>query len=386
MKRTQPGWLAETVVVVDDDRASLALCEQILSASGQRNVLLFEDPATALESIDPRMIDLLIVDLQMPEIDGLELLQRIREGVPEDDFVPVLVVTSDPSSETRRRALAFGADDFLTKPIDLVEMSLRVRHLLRLRAMHAELRNSNAALELEVNVRTGELQLAMDRLENLVRAKDVFLASVSHELRTPLTAVLGFAMELADHCAVLSLEEVAGAARTIAEQAADLSAIIDDLLVAARSDINAVQVFKQQVQLDQELMSVLDVLPADDRSRIYESEAEVSVQGDRLRIRQIMRNLLTNALRHGGDKIRVDLTSDGVLGSITVIDDGPGISPRMENHLFEPYFHGTGDSGQPDSIGLGLTVSRLLARLMDGDLELVDHPEGTAFRLALPVD
>jgi signal transduction histidine kinase len=327
----------------------------------------------------------LIVDLQMPEIDGLELVQRIREGVPEDDFVPVLVITSDPSPETRRKALAFGADDFLAKPIDLVETGLRVRHLLRLRAMHAELRNSNAALEIEVDIRTRELQAAMDRLEKLVKAKDVFLASVSHELRTPLTAVLGFAMELADHCALLSLDEVASAARTIAEQATELSAIIDDLLVAARSDINAVQVLKQRVQLDQELISVLHVLQADDRARIHESYAEVAVQGDRLRIRQIMRNLLSNALRHGGDKIRVDLASDGALGSITMIDDGPGIPPSMETHLFEPYFHGTGDAGQPGSIGLGLTVSRLLARLMDGDLELVDHPDGTAFRLTLPI-
>ncbi|MGH8925126.1 MAG: sensor histidine kinase [Acidimicrobiia bacterium] len=108
------------------------------------------------------------------------------------------------------------------------------------------------------------------------------------------------------------------------------------------------------------------------------------VQGDHLRVRQILRNLITNALRHGGDVIRVELGTSAGTGTITVIDDGPGVPPESLDRLFEPYHHGRGDAGQPASIGLGLTVSRFLARLMEGDIRLVPHPDGTAFELSLP--
>ncbi len=197
----------------------------------------------------------------MPEIDGFHLLKKIRETVPDDEFFPVLVVTADATTETRRKALMLGADDFLTKPIDVVEMTLRVKHLLQLRTLHIALSDSRHELASEVEEKTSELKTAMQRLENLVKAKDVFIASVSHELRTPLTAVLGFANELACNTDDLSREEVAGAAQIIAEQAADLSAIIDDLLVAARSDINAVQVLKEEVDLTKELNAVVLGIP-----------------------------------------------------------------------------------------------------------------------------
>ena len=71
-------------------------------------------------------------------------------------------------------------------------------------------------------------------------------------------------------------------------------------------------------------------------------------------------------------------------GTITVIDDGPGVPSESLDRLFEPYYHGPGDAGQPASIGLGLTVARFLARLMDGDIRVVTRPNGTAFELSLP--
>lgn len=372
------------VLVVDDDPASLRLSEQILLAAGYWNVHLFSDPREVTKAVEPLKVDLVISDLQMPDVDGFSLLKSIKESVPEGEFLPVLVVTADATTESRRKALLLGADDFLTKPIDVVEMTLRVRHLLQLRTLHTALSNSRHELASQVEDRTAELRAAMDRLENLVKAKDVFIAGVSHELRTPLTAVLGFANELASNTSVLSREEVADAARTISEQATHLAAIIDNLLVAARADIDAVQMFREEVDVKKELDVVAQGIPLVDRERIQFPATGLMVQGDRLRVRQILRNLLTNALRHGGDMIRIEFARSPGVGTITVTDDGPGIPPELADQLFEPYQRGQGDAGQPASIGLGLTVSRFLARLMDGDIELVSHPDGTSFALSLP--
>jgi signal transduction histidine kinase len=372
------------IVVVDDDPASLDLSERILHAAGYTNVKACPSPGEALQVIEHEEIDLLVADLQMPEIDGLNLLTRLKASVPEDGFVPVLIVTSDDGLQRRRNALALGADDFLTKPIDVVEMTLRVRHLLRMRKMHVQLSNTRDGLEFEVIARTEELRSAMARLEDLVRAKDIFIASVSHELRTPLTAVLGFASELASESSRLSPDEVAASARIIAEQATDLSAIIEDLLVAARRDIQAVSVLSEEVAIVDEIHAVIRVMNPADQARIGPVEGQLLVRADRLRVRQILRNLLNNAVRHGGPNIEVELGAWNGFSTVTVLDNGTGIPPEFQAGMFEPYFHGVGDPGQPASIGLGLAVSRFLARLMEGEVDFVPQATGTGVRLSLP--
>jgi signal transduction histidine kinase len=370
------------VVVVADDPGSLRLSEQNLLAAGYWNLRLLTDPGQIMGLLQPLTVDLVICDVQMPDIEGV--LKQIRDTVPADEYLPVLVVTADAGTETKHKALRLGADDFLAKPIDVVEMALRVKHLLELRILHSALSVARSELESEVEERTRELETAMEHLGNLVKAKDLFIASVSHELRTPLTAVLGFAEELARNHNGFSRDEMAGTARMIAAQAADLSAIIDDLLVAARSDINTVHVLVEVVDLSSEISTVLQGFHENDRMRVQFPTGQLRVRADHLRVRQILRNLINNALRHGGRDISLELCIGAELGTITVIDDGPGLPAETLERLFEPYFHGQGDSGQPGSIGLGLSVSRFLARLMNGDIRVVTRPEGTAFELSLP--
>jgi two-component system OmpR family sensor kinase len=196
--------------------------------------------------------------------------------------------------------------------------------------------------------------------------------------------VLGFAKELASESDRLEPSEIADSAAIIAEQATDLSAIIDDLLVAARIDIQAVSVLSETVDLRSELEAVVAAMGENHRCRVMISDSRAEAVGDHLRVRQILRNLLSNAIEHGGDHVYAEVESWGDFSTITIIDDGPGIPEEVQGRMFEPYFHGIGDSGQPESIGLGLAVSRFLARLMSGDLDLVPHPTATAFRLSLP--
>jgi len=372
------------ILVVEDQVADLHLIEQVLTSAGFLNVGLSSDPLTVAHMFDPTRLDLLILDLWMPGLDGFALLRQMRERIPVGTYLPVLVITADVSVDTRRRALVAGATDFLTKPIDVVEVTLRVRHLLETRRLQVELFEERSQLESLVEGRTAELATANAKLSDLVLAKDEFIASVSHELRTPLTGVLGFARELNERLDALTREEVATISRLIVEQSTEAAAIIDDLLVAARADVESVRVHAERVDIRAEFESVLRTLPAEVTGRVKLPAATAVAVADRLRVRQILRNLVGNAFKYGGPHVGVEITPSDSVVDVLVSDDGPGVVPEEQVRLFDPYFRGSATAGQTQSIGLGLTVSRRLARLMGGDLVYQPGHRGSAFRLTLP--
>ncbi|HEX5696950.1 MAG TPA: response regulator, partial [Acidimicrobiia bacterium] len=265
-------------MVVDHDPASLRSVERALAADGYRDLRLFTDGRQALDELSHGDVHLVICDLDMPAIAGLSLLQLVKGRVPEDEFLPVLALTLDSSSAARRRAMLLGADDCLTKPTNEVEVTVRVKHMLQLQSLRASLSNSKSDQASEV-FRAGEMESTLADLQHVIKAKDMFIASVSHELRTPLTAVLGFAEMLTTAGNGLSPDEMAETARIIAEQAADLSAIIDDLLIAARSEIDTVQVVEEDVDLTREVNSVVHGIAEAERTRIHLPSGSLIVRG-----------------------------------------------------------------------------------------------------------
>lgn len=371
------------IVVVDDDPGSLTLMQQVLAHDGYLNVFVTTDPRQVRDLFSDSEPDLVILDLHMPHIDGFELLDRLTQLIHRDSFVPFLMLTADASGDTRRKALAAGATDFLTKPIDIAELSLRVARLLQTRRLTVQLSHERAMLATVVADQTEELRNANSALVQLVQAKDEFVASVSHELRTPLTAVVGFARELADDPERFDPLEISTMIRTIADQSSDVAAIIDDLLVAARAQMGRVRLLSERVDLRIEVQAAAQTLGETSERIQFPGDTAIAL-GDRQRVRQILRNLLVNAVRHGGPEVVVQITAEDDLAEISVADDGPGIPVENRQHLFDPYFHGDRELSQPASIGLGLTVSRQLARMMGGDLEYEHTEKGSTFRLALP--
>ena len=146
------------VLVVDDQQANLDLLAMVLGRAGYEQVTLTTDASWALDHFTTLDPDLLLLDLHMPGLDGFEVLRRMRTVVGPEDLLPVLVITADSTAATRRAALGLGAHDFLTKPIDVTETTLRAANLLRTRMLHVRLRDHNAGLERLVQARTGQLQ------------------------------------------------------------------------------------------------------------------------------------------------------------------------------------------------------------------------------------
>ena len=152
------------ILIADDADANVLLLQRILGRAGYTDLRSASDGQTALELAQEINPDLILLDLQMPRLSGVEVLERLRGILPEGAYLPVLVLTADPNSERKREALALGAMDFLVKPFDATEVLLRVRNLLHTRSLHMQ-------LEARVEERTQSLRNAqLEILERLARA------------------------------------------------------------------------------------------------------------------------------------------------------------------------------------------------------------------------
>lgn len=145
------------ILVVDDDRMSVTLLEQLLQRHGYCHVKTVTDSRVAVETCISFGPDLLLLDLIMPEVDGFAILDAIRSDAAED-FLPIVVLTADTHEESKARALEAGATDFLVKPVSQTEALLRIRNLLEMRRLYVALENQRLALEEAVRERTTELR------------------------------------------------------------------------------------------------------------------------------------------------------------------------------------------------------------------------------------
>jgi putative two-component system response regulator len=169
------------IVVVDDEPANVDLLDAVLTRAGYHSVVSTTDPHEALELCRDAPPDLLLLDVHMPELDGFEVLERLRATRVGAGHFPVLVLTADSTPEMRNRALAAGASDFVVKPLDPIEVTLRVANLVAAHRLQAELRSDKTALEDAVRARTAELELARsEMLERLALAAE-FRDDQTHE-------------------------------------------------------------------------------------------------------------------------------------------------------------------------------------------------------------
>jgi Amt family ammonium transporter len=213
------------------------------------------------------------------------------------------------------------------------------------------------------------------------KARDEFVATVSHELRNPISVLLGLAQELAADYDGFSDEERREMADVMARQADDASWIIEDLLVAYREDMSRVAVFTETFDVMDEIRRVMEGIDAPIRLELGEGDTRVSA--DPRRTRQILRNLVTNAVRYGGDDVVVEARSSGNSVEVMVRDSGDPLDPNEAQRIFESYERGSGLL-DAKSVGLGLSVARKLAGLMNGYLEYSHDGEYSSFVVTLP--
>src|ERR1700682_1271038 len=159
------------ILIVDDQEANVRLLEFILDSAGFREYRHTTDSRQVLHLWASFQPDLILLDLQMPHLDGFKVMEQLATELPSHVYLPILVLTADISAEAKRKALSSGASDFLSKPLDAIEVILRIKNLLRTRWLNAELQQHNQTLEAKVQERTAQLAEAqLEILERLATA------------------------------------------------------------------------------------------------------------------------------------------------------------------------------------------------------------------------
>ncbi|HEV8456223.1 MAG TPA: HD domain-containing phosphohydrolase [Gemmatimonadales bacterium] len=161
------------ILIVDDEPRNVRVLKRVLAVAGYRQVLAITDPRDAIARFAEIGPDLLLLDLHMPEIDGVAVMERLRAGMPASEYFPILMLTGDASPQACQRALAMGASDFVAKPFDMHEVLIRIRNLLETRFLHRQVAEHNLQLERKVRERTAELDTAqLDTVARLALAAE----------------------------------------------------------------------------------------------------------------------------------------------------------------------------------------------------------------------
>lgn len=226
-----------------------------------------------------------------------------------------------------------------------------------------------------------ELEIEAER--TISRAKDAFIAGLSHELRTPLTSIYGFAEVLSDG-SVSGAEATQEAAQVIANEAAEMTRMVDDLLVASRLESTGVGIDLAPTPVHGVVESAITPFERAGGQVAREPTTAMAL-ADAARLRHVLVNLLSNAFRHGGAHVGVSVTSDGQQVGIEVWDDGPGVSDDQLVRMFDRFVHQGDEPLLTGSVGLGLAVASRLTDLMGGGLQYQRYNGKSYFVASLPV-
>ncbi len=231
-----------------------------------------------------------------------------------------------------------------------------------------------------MRAREEDLGARIEAARSLNLAKDELIAGISHELRTPLTSIHGFSEILLEYPGIDSgAQELIG---FINASSADLTRMVNDLLTAAKLDANGLVTSFEEVDLAREVNAV--VAPYRRGGHVIETDLSPSkLFTDSLRVRQIIHNLVSNALRHGGDRIRVSTGEKEGSVVLVVADNGAGVKPGMEDLLFKRFANPGRRALVAGSVGLGLAISRELASKLGGELDYTREDGWTLFSLHL---
>ncbi|MDH5372449.1 MAG: HAMP domain-containing histidine kinase, partial [Acidimicrobiia bacterium] len=232
--------------------------------------------------------------------------------------------------------------------------------------------------------RQSELERRLAAERDLAASREKFIANASHELRTPLTGILGMALLLEEDPALQDSDIASELLDMVISEAGDLSRMVDDLLTTARLDSGALHFAFEDCDINEATHEAVATLTRAGLVVDIDTDPGV-VRTDKLRLRQVLRNLLSNAQKYGGPHIRVDGHIEGTTYVWSVVDDGAGVTDAVLERLFRPFVHRGEDVAVTDSVGLGLSIVHALVHGMGGDVSHTRMNDETYFTVRLPL-
>ncbi|WP_319760515.1 ATP-binding protein [Maridesulfovibrio sp.] len=359
------------VLIVDDMPANIEMLSELLSHEYRVSVALNGFDAIELAKSSP-MPDLILLDIMMPGIDGYQVCKILKEN-EDSRHIPVIFVTSRAEVQSEEKGFEFGAVDYVVKPFNPAVVLARVK-------THIALYNQTRLLQNLIKERTAELEKAKNEAVMANKAKSNFLANMSHELRTPLNGIMGMTQ-------ILTNSDLSKENREFLEYAHQSSThmldMVNDLLEISNVEAGKIKLSPR----DFNVRSSLEGVVAHYSKRAtekglkltfnIEDDFPLNLNADITRIRQVLINLLNNAIQfteQGSIEISVSAVADRhdtVKMYFTIADTGIGIAEDQYEKIFEPFTIGEDYMTKKyGGAGLGLSISKQIVTLMEGNLWL----------------
>lgn len=398
------------VLHIEDDPASRLLVRKLLMAAGH-NVIDAESGLEGIRKAGAERPDLVLVDINVPDLDGYEVTLRLR-GMPAMSGVPIVAITAEGD---RMTSLAVGADGFIAKPIEAGRFVGLVERYLRGHREHADetgeirLRERSQKIVERLEKKVGELIEANRRLEETSRLRREFLRNLSHELATPMTPVVGY-LRLLLGGELGALSEVQKKCLSQVELSTQrLRSLIDTLLDVSQLETGRLQFFHVQYDFLAMAQRALDEL----KPRFEEHGVALSIEpardvsfvglGDADKLQRAMVHVLDNAMKFTprGGQVSVAVRRGFAPGAgewfaMFVADSGPGVAPEQIPKILQPFYQVDGSvTRSHGGVGLGLAFARRVCEAMGGGIDIQSPPSeqiagyllsGTCVTLRVPPD
>jgi signal transduction histidine kinase len=401
------------ILAVDDDPLILAALQMMLPSS-EFALVTHADPLTFLEALLKTTPDLLILDIDMPDLNGIELCRMVRND-PRWCTLPVLFLTAETDPHTAHKVFGVRADDYVLKPFVGVELLARIRIRLErastLNQMTDDLHRitiSRDDLVAEVKMRkeveeelqrsndgikilNKELQNTNAKLREFDQRKDEFVNNVSHEIRTPLTIIRESISQVADGL----FGEVPARQKQYLDKSLlsvdRLVNIINDLLAVAKIENLKLQVLKTKVRMSSLVEDVMSNYEAKARAKGLELRCELRQTDlhaliDQEKVLQVFGNLISNAIKFTEKgHITISIAAKDQFIECKILDTGKGMTPKDIPKLFNKFEQIGRHQFDEKGTGLGLTISKGIVELHGGNIYVIsEEGKGSVFTFTLP--
>jgi signal transduction histidine kinase len=350
------------------------------------------------------MPNLILLDIMLPDISGFEICEQLQAD-PRTQSIPIIFMTALADTMDKVKGLSLGAVDYITKPFQKEELLARVRTHLHLQSLITSLERQNQELrqltqrnedlEQRVAERTAELQAALEKEKELSQLKSRFITMASHEFRTPLAIISSSSGILQKFSDRLSAERKEQHFQTIQNTIKHITQILDDVLMINRAEAEKIELHLEAsdiIAFCRHLKEEIETTSNQHTINFYLDLGEeimenyLIIQFDEKILRQILTNLLTNAIKYSPSHnlVNFSLTKNNNQILFKISDRGIGIPEADQANLFEP-FHRASNVGTIAGTGLGLVIVKKCVDLHQGKINVESRAgEGTTFTVSLP--